>query len=501
MHGRREGRGRGVSRPDMRRSAGDGRAGPGVVAVSGAAGAAAGGLGTGHGGAGGTPLILLANFASPLAVDLEREAVVGRWSEQAPRELWQARPGDVLVSPVPLSEAFVDYAHRTLAMAPGAVEVLTVPDRPGRAMAETVRMSAAAERLRTFARARLAPIALDTATFDLADALGVSVAPLGRTGPAVERHVVPAVSAVNTKTGFRSGAADAGVRLPFGRACSGAELPDAVRDVLADHPEAVIKPDRSAGGIGMRFTARGAPPPAVCGAGGRWVVEAYVPHSACLSAQFAVTGHSVTGGGVVPLFDGVMDTDNCVFTGYRSPLPDTPGLRAARADLLRWGRALGARLAAQGYAGPLGVDALLGHDGLLHATESNVRRTATTAPYELVRRLTAQGGHGGSATAGTDGSRAAAWLTATADAAAPLDFPEALRLLDARGLAYDPTRREGVVLYADRPADGAGWRYLALSPQPARLDALREATAAAFRDPRRAPGTAFARAIPARPNA
>ncbi|MEU8699020.1 hypothetical protein AB0C61_15365 [Streptomyces sp. NPDC048680] len=49
----------------------------------------------------GAPLVLLANFASPVSVSLKASEAVRRWSAQAPRKIWLARPGDVLVTPVP----------------------------------------------------------------------------------------------------------------------------------------------------------------------------------------------------------------------------------------------------------------------------------------------------------------------------------------------------------------------------------------------------------------
>jgi hypothetical protein len=165
-----------------------------------------------------------------------------------------------------------------------------------------------------------------------------------------------------------------------------------------------------------------------------------------------------------------MRTTDGSFTGYRSPLTGT-GAKAVREELRAWGRGLGGRLAAHGYAGHFGIDALLGDDGLVYATESNVRRTATTTPHAMVRRLL-------SAADRPD----PAWLMAKA-AAAPLTFPAALALLHGRGLAYD-ARHEGVVLFADRPTDGISWRYAAIAADTERLAELEAATSAAFRGTR-----------------
>ncbi|WP_405791414.1 peptide ligase PGM1-related protein [Streptomyces sp. NBC_00029] len=137
-------------------------------------------------------------------------------------------------------------------------------------------------------------------------------------------------------------------------------------------------------------------------------------------------------------------------TGYASPLPPS-GAHVADA-LEEWGAALGRHLADHGYAGPFGLDALVDTEGVAYASESNIRRTATTTPHAMVTRLTA-----GSA------APPPAWSVAKGSTRTPMDFDEALARLRASRLAFDPDLGEGVVLYADAPPDGRSWRYAVIA--------------------------------------
>ncbi|MFE5524420.1 hypothetical protein ACWCYZ_45410 [Streptomyces virginiae] len=50
-------------------------------------------------------MVVFANFLSDLAVDLDEGQILMTWAQQAPRKAWLLRPGDVFVTPVPLSTA------------------------------------------------------------------------------------------------------------------------------------------------------------------------------------------------------------------------------------------------------------------------------------------------------------------------------------------------------------------------------------------------------------
>ncbi|SHM80736.1 preATP grasp domain-containing protein [Actinacidiphila paucisporea] len=410
------------------------------------------------------PRVILANFVSPLAVDLSEASALRTWSEQAPRKIWLARPGDVLVVPAPLSDAFCRYALDRLGMPDGSVTVLTVPDAPGVPMAEALAVHGLLETLRTLVRerpgARLLPTALDEASAALAADLGIAIDLYAADAPLP--HILRRVAELNTKSGFREVAARLGMRLPAGTACSGAELPGRIGRLLETYEKVVVKPDRSAGGHGLHFVARGEPPAQPPPpADSRWVVERYVDHTRAVSAQ----GHA-TATQVDVVFDGEMRMSGGSFAGYVSPLAGLPA--PAREELARWAGDLGRELAADGYRGPYSLDAVCAADGTLYALECNVRRTATTTAHAMVTRL-------------AGGGRAApTWSIGKIRAAAGLSFDATARHLAAAGLDFRAGDSEGVILYADAPPDGVSWRYAALAADRARLTEVEVRLAAAL---------------------
>ncbi|MFF6896016.1 hypothetical protein ACFY8Z_36075 [Streptomyces microflavus] len=400
-------------------------------------------------------LVILANFVSPLAVDITEAAVLRQWAEQAPRKLWLARSGDVLITPVPLSEPFRRYVFHRLGVPERSVTVITVPDTPHLPMAQALAEHDLVEPLRALVTerptARLLPTALDEASVALVADLRIPVVPYetGVPNPGTMR----AVSAMNTKSGFRTTAQSLGLRLPHGQACTGAELGQVTTALLASHRRVVLKTDRSAGGHGLHFVSRGdqpppsSPPPPES----RWVVEEYVEHTRAVSAQ----GHA-TATGVEVVYDGEMRMSGGSFAGYCSPLKDLPARSAE--ELTDWTLALGGQLAAEGYRGPYSLDLVCTQDGTLYALECNVRRTATTTAQAMVSRLTSGG--------------RSVWSTGTVTAIAPMTFDEAVGHLSEAGLDFQPGESEGVLLYADRPPDGRSWRYTALAPAHTRLSEL-----------------------------
>ncbi|MGW5346795.1 preATP grasp domain-containing protein [Streptomyces sp. NPDC004050] len=396
-------------------------------------------------------MILYANLVSDLAVDLAQRDVLRAWAEQAPRDVWLLRPGDVLVSPVPVGEEFLRYACGLMRIRPESVSVVVVA-RPFEAVSGPGPPPGVVPAVLKAARGRpgaVLPTALDSSAVALAHALGVPVAPF----PSVEaaEAALRITGSLNTKAAFRSTARELGMQLPDGRVCRREELPDAVEELLRVHGRVVVKPDRSAGGHGLRFlpAATGAGPlddlPAVGGRDGLWVVEERIDTARAVSIQME-TGPR----GPRPVFSGEMRTVEGSFTGYLAPLP--AALEEIGPTLEEWGAALGRHLAGHGYAGPFGLDAMVSAAGELFAGESNVRRTATTTPHALVQRLAA-----------ASGTTPTAWATGTRRTSRPYRFDEAVRLLGAQRITYDPARGEGVVLYAGAPSDGRTWRYAVLA--------------------------------------
>ncbi|MFG2748389.1 preATP grasp domain-containing protein [Streptomyces xanthophaeus] len=399
------------------------------------------------------PIVVFANFLSDLAVDLDEGQVLTTWAQQAPRKAWLLRPGDVFVTPVPLSREFLRYVYDLTGVPPDSVAVVEVPPAGAVPLARAVREAGLLKQVRALAGDRgaaLLPTALDASAIAFARDIGIDVHPY----PTVEaaEAALKTTMLLNTKTGFREAAEQLGMRLPTGRMCRRPEAEGVARALLRDHERVVVKPDRSAGGHGMRFVSRddlrgGASLllDTVGGPEGLWVVEECLDVAESVSIQMEVSAS-----GTRALFSGAMRTVAGSFTGYVSPLPPS---RAHVADELEeWGTALGRHLSDHGYAGPFGLDALVDTSGVAYASESNIRRTATTTPHAMVTRLTA-----GSA------APPPAWSVAKGRTRSPMDFEGALARLRASHLAFDPDRGEGVVLYADVPPDGRSWRYAVIA--------------------------------------
>lgn len=399
------------------------------------------------------PFVVFANFLSDLAVDLNEGQVLAQWAEQAPRKAWLLRPGDVLVTPVPLSREFLRYVYDLTEVIPESVTVVEVPPAGAVPLARAVREAGLADHVRALAGDRgaaLLPTALDASAIAFARDLGLTVHPYPTVDDA--EAALTTTMLLNTKAGFRETAGQLGMRLPVGRACRRPEVEGVVRELLRAYEGVVVKPDRSAGGHGMRFLSRedlnGGTSLAldtVGGPRGTWVVEERLDVAESVSVQLDTTAT-----GTRALFSGAMRTTQGSFTGYASPLPASCVHVAD--ELEAWGKALGGHLAGHGFAGPFGLDALVDAEGEAYASESNIRRTATTTPHAMVTRLT-------QAPPGAP----PAWSVAKGRTRRPFDFEGALGRLREHHLAFDPARGEGVVLYADAPPDGCSWRYAVIA--------------------------------------
>ncbi|MFD9304012.1 peptide ligase PGM1-related protein [Streptomyces sp. NPDC060048] len=423
------------------------------------------------------PLVVFANFLSDLAVDLDEGQVLEQWAQQAPRKAWLLRAGDVLVTPGPLSAEFRRYVSELTGVPQERAAVVEVPPSGAVPLAQAVVRAGLFERVRALARrpgTALLPTAQDASALAFARDLGLTVHPYGTVDEAFA--ALPTTMLLNTKAGFRQAAEHVGMRLPQGRVCRRPEVEDVVRRLLERHERVVVKPDRSAGGHGLRFLSRddvrgtGLALATVGGPQGTWVVEECVPVAESVSIQMENTAS-----GTRALFSGAMRTERGSFTGYVSPLP--AACAHAAAELEEWGTGLGRHLAAHGYLGPFGLDALISTDGVTYASESNVRRTATTTPHTMVARLTAA--------AGIDPP---AWAVSKRRTRRPVAFEDALGRLHAHRIAFDLDRGEGVVLYADAPPDGRSWRYAVIAAQGSRVRELERALATALEFEEARPG-------------
>ncbi|MER5278186.1 hypothetical protein ABT025_20865 [Streptomyces sp. NPDC002809] len=157
--------------------------------------------------------------------------------------------------------------HPTPGIPDGSAAIIVVPDTPRVAMAEALAKHRLLEPLRALVSKRppphLLPTSRDEASVALATDLRIPVVSYETGVPNL--RTLRAVAEMNTKSGFRTVAHSLGLRLPHGRACTGADLGRATGALLDAHERVVAKPDRSAGGHGLHFVTRGErtaqPPP------------------------------------------------------------------------------------------------------------------------------------------------------------------------------------------------------------------------------------------------
>lgn len=216
--------------------------------------------------------------------------------------------------------------------------VVEVPPAGAVPLARAVSAAGLTEHVRALAGDRgaaLLPTALDASAIAFARDIGLAVHP----NPTIEAAevVLKATMLLNTKTGFRETAEQLGMRLPTGQACRRSEVGGVARELLREHERVVVKPDRSAGGHGLRFVSRddlkGGGTLAlgtVGGPQGFWVVEACLAVAESVSIQLEVTTS-----GTRALFSGAMRTAQGSFTGYVSPLP--PSCSHVADVLEEWG--------------------------------------------------------------------------------------------------------------------------------------------------------------------
>ncbi|MGW6862511.1 peptide ligase PGM1-related protein [Streptomyces xanthophaeus] len=188
----------------------------------------------------------------------------------------------------------------------------------------------------------------------------------------------------------------------------------------------------------------------------------------CLDVAVSVSIQmEVASAGARALFSGAMRTVQGSFTGDASPLP--PSCAHMAGELEEWGTSLGRYLADHGYGGPFGLDGLVDAGVVVYASESNIRRTATTTPHAMVTRLTAE-----------SAEPHPAWSVSKGWTRSPMSFETALVQLRASRLAFDPARGEGVVLCADEPPDGRSWRYAVIARNAGDVEEQEAALAEVF---------------------
>lgn len=388
-------------------------------------------------------------FHNPPLDYAERMCVV------TPRKMWWARPGDMVVTPAPISSYFRRYVEEVRRIDLSMVECLTPSGDPRSALAERVASDPhVLERVKAYVASNpgvpLAAFCADYPTVGLVRQLGIA---LEGYAPEPSAATLAACYRVNTKSGFHDVATSLGLRTVVGRRCERDSLLAAVKEIGATWPTVHVKADRSTNGYGHAVLSVGdgsdlgkqvsllTDSPSAPDA---FIVERHLDFVALPSIEIQVTDAGVD-------FPYICDMrcPNNAWTGMMTP-PE--GLApAAIAELQEMGRRFGKWAWEVGYRGICDLDCGVTRDDLVWVNETNFRRTGGTYLHALVQSLV-----------GPDYLRTHVWI-ADVRPGGLTDFAAGREAVRAAGLEFDHATQEGVLLTADTRSFDSKWRYLIIA--------------------------------------
>lgn len=385
---------------------------------------------------------ILANTVNEIMADTPSDAYRRAMAAITPRKLWQALPGDCVVTLAPCSSAFKDYVSETLDMDVGQIEIIAPPDVRGIHAIDIVRDLGATQRVAS--RSELAPFILDSQVLEFSRATGVRILPYTALPTA---SVLEALRLINTKRGFREIAGDLGLPVADGGySRTPNELKASLRHFLCHHSAAIVKTNRASNGFGNVVIRSGSKAKideqiedAIAGQPNRdcgWVYEEYLPFFGTPSIEMLIddVGTSV-------FYSCDQRTVDNAWTGMVTPAEQSP----FAPQLLQAGTALGTWLHARGYRGIFDVDSGT-YEGGFVVTEANVRRTGGTYLEELARRLypVLSPTH---------------WRADVRPGGRRMNFSEAVGALKAAGVSVRNAEARAVLTAETFGTDGK-WRYL-----------------------------------------
>ncbi|MFI9721801.1 peptide ligase PGM1-related protein [Streptomyces sp. NPDC052396] len=408
------------------------------------------------------------------------------------RQLWLVRPGDVVISPIPVDEPFLRYVCGELGVDRDTVQVVNAG---GELTDKALVHPDLVEWLRPMTKddAQLLPAAHTEGVAALARLLGLPP------GPGLRFAAQRGPVLLNRKSHFRQLAVGAELPVPAGSVVTGArELAAAIRRHLPRTGTVIVKRDDDLGGQGNVALTLGdtSPLPGVCrtlaatdprtAADALWaeltddhnpvvVVESYHPATHSFYAEYLIAEDGritfLNSGGIRRSPDPDPAAAELVWVGLELPADLPPGT-ASRA--LTAAARMVALAAAIGYRGHINIDGIRTTDGSVLFNEVNARWGGSLALHTIGERLL-----------GPDYADHHV-ISGLRDITA-LPLPEALRILREQGLAFSAATKEGVVIVGADPQLGAPLECVALAPSTARArqieTRLRRATAPAPADP------------------
>jgi hypothetical protein len=391
---------------------------------------------------------LLANINSDTMAENPTDTYLRAMAVVTPRMLWEASPGDCVVTLAPFGTAFLDYVASVIDLPIDQVEIIAPPDISLAPVLETAAELDALDRVA--ARRRLEPFVLDHAVLDFARRTGVRLHPYSANP---DDSTLEVVRFMNTKSGFREIAAGLGLPIANGGfAAAPAELEEALVSFLADRQAAIIKPNRSSTGFGNKVIPAGSTesvirsvraaladqPARTCG----WVYEEFLPFH-CTPSTEVLIGDS----GITHFCSCDQRTVNNAWTGMVAPAAAGEHLQALQTASMTIGR----WLHDEGYRGIFDLDGGV-HDGGLVVTETNVRLTAGIYLEKLARRLRPY-------------DSPVHWRADSRQSRASIGFLDAVRRLAAAGLDGRSADARAVLTVDTCDLDGR-WRYLVVGRDP-----------------------------------
>jgi hypothetical protein len=373
---------------------------------------------------------------------------------QAQRMVWLAEPGDVLVLPVELDEEFLSYVAGLKGIDRASWAVLVPPvGRLGEDVLSRDRLEDAGfvarlrDAVREHAVRTILPFHFDRVSVRLARALG-----LDEHTPGFPFAAQGGTTLLNSKATFRALAVGHGIPVPYGTVTDDrAEAEEFIRQAFDAGRPVIVKQDFHVGGIGNEIVS---PVPGIrpIGAVGtevivgpaalaahldrRWahytgphrsrvVLEHYTPESPAVYSELLVSddGVRLVGHGEMRM--------KPVINGLIVPAPSRQ--LAAFAAFLDDSRRLSETLRRIGYRGSLSVDAIVTPEERILVNEINGRVVGSAHIHRIGEEL-------------VGGDYPDTHVLVEKRRVAFPDFRTTLDKLVAAGLAYDRTRRTGVVV-------------------------------------------------------
>lgn len=375
------------------------------------------------------------------------------------RRLWVSRPGDMLVLPRQPSDDFLAYVCDMLGFSPNSLYLQIANSSPTDLIAEKV-LSAPEllNAIKSFcnqgSRPLMVPYAIDKPTVKLARTLDIE---FEHYAAKLDTHVISMLYRLNTKSGFRQYAKEAGLPIPEGsNLIQDGDLHCSLLQQLNKWPRVRVKLDRSSSGYGQlsvgadQYNASRIPvdqwllsckeQPA------NYVIERELDAVLSPSVELTVDSHDVSYNYICTqryrsgIFSGMLCDDTSISNAVVSSLTDA-------------GINLGRHLQGLGYRGVFDLDAVITQDGVLFFTECNLRQTAGTFIHHMLKRI------------GCDTpALVRVWIADSIFCGMPRSFCVARELISNLGLDYCPLTKQGIILTSDGIEVDGNLRYLILAP-------------------------------------